>query len=89
LDQEAIILVRLLEEDVLQREDLAAVWLADAVDLTGSTATNVLEDTVALDVIRLFHGQWGVHGAEFFLPHSEELGRWSSIESILEIVDSE
>ena len=44
---------------MLQREDLAGVGLADAVDLTGRTASDVLEDPVALDVVWFFHGGAG------------------------------
>jgi hypothetical protein len=63
LDEEPIVLVGLVEEDVLQRKHLSGVGLADAVDLTGRTASDVLEDSVTLDVVGFFHGGAG-HGSD-------------------------
>ena len=76
LNQKAIVFVAFFEEHMLQRKDLAAVWLTDAVDFAGGTGPNMLENSIPLDVIRLFHGRLAVQGTDSLLPHGEELGHW-------------
>ena len=60
LDEEAIVLVALLvENDLLERIDLARLRIEDAEDLARSAGTDVLEHSVTVDEVGKLHWKCG------------------------------